>query len=168
MFNLNILHLLIAGGVLGAVAASRREAAGRSLTAGRLFIAPVLALSAAILMLGLAGPEARTPALWIGALVTGLMAGTARGVLMPLQVDRLWDRLRLPHGSDSLWTGCLLGVMALTAFVADAASADVSRRIVLDVATAAAAAGCAGYLAGRASSLWLRTLNAPHSTWRIL
>ena len=168
MSNLNILHLLIAGGVLGAIATLRREASGRSLTAGRLFIAPVLAFLAAILMLSLAGPQARTPALWIGALAAGLMAGTARGIVMSLQVDRVWDRLRLPHARDGLWAGCLLAVVALAAFAGHAVAADLATGLVLDAATAAAAAGCSGYLAGRASSLWLRTLNAPHSTWRVL
>ena len=168
MLKLNILHLLVTGGVLAAVVASRREASGRSLTAGRLFIAPVFALLAAILMLALTDPQARTPALWIGTLVAGLTAGTARGIVMSLQVDRTWDRLRLPHARDGFWVSLLLGVLALAAFAGDTVAAVPSTDLVLDAATAAAAAGCCGYLAGRASSLWLRTLNAPHSTWRAL
>lgn len=168
MVNLNILHLLVAGGVVGAVVALRREASGRSLTAGRLFIAPVLALLTALLMLALAGPQARAPALWIGALVAGLLAGSARGIVMSLQVDRLWDRLRLPHARDGLWASYLLGVLSFVAFVGDVTSDGLSVGSVLDWAIAAAAAACAGYLAGRANALWLRSLNAPHSTWRIL
>jgi hypothetical protein len=168
MSHFNVLHLLIASGVLGAVAMSRREAAGRSLTAGRLFVAPVLALLTSILMLALAGVQARAPGLWIAGLASGLAVGAARGIVVPLQVDRVWDRLRVPHARDGLWAGCLLGGLALGAFVADVALASVPTRLVFDTATSAAAAGCAGYLAGRASSLWLRTLNAPHSTWRVL
>ena len=168
MFNFNILHLLIAGGVFGAVAALRREASGRSMTAGRLFIAPSLALLTALLLLALAGPQAHTPALWIGALVAGLVAGTARAIAMSLQVDRLWDRLRLPHARDGLWASCLLGVLALAAVLGGVTSDGLAVGTVLDWAIAAATAGCAGYLAGRASTLWLRSLNAPHSTWRIL
>lgn len=154
MPNLNLLHFLIACGALGAVVATRREATGRSLTAGRLFVAPLLALLAAIMMLALAGPHGYTAALWIGGLATGLAVGAMRGIMVPLQVDRLWERLRLPHARDGLWAGLILSALALAAV------------IVPDAATAAASAGCAGYLAGRASSLWLRTLNAPHSDWR--
>ena len=155
MSNLNLLHFLVAGGALGAVVALRREATGRSLTAGRLFVAPMLALLAAIMMLALAGPHGHTAALWIGGLATGLAVGAMRGIMVPMQVDRLWERLRLPHARDGLWAGLLLGALALAAVVVPDAAA-----------TAAAAAGCAGYLSGRASSLWLRTLNAPHSDWR--
>jgi hypothetical protein len=156
MSNLSLLHFLVAGGALGAVVALRREATGRSLTAGRLFVAPMLALLAAIMMLALAGPHGHTAALWIGGLATGLAVGAMRGIMVPLQVDRLWERLRLPHARDGLWASLILSALALVAV------------IIPDASIAAASAGCAGYLAGRGSSLWLRTLNAPHSDWRAL
>src|SRR4051794_31641616 len=119
MMKLNILHLLIAGGTLGAALALRREAGGRSLTLSRLFAAPLLALPAALLLLPLAAPDAREPTLWIADLALGLGAGLARGVTLPLHVDRLWARLRLVRARDGLWAACLLGAGAAAAFGAE-------------------------------------------------
>jgi|FEC22Drversion2_1045045.scaffolds.fasta_scaffold00172_14 hypothetical protein len=164
MLKLNILHLMVAAGALGAVAVLRREAAGRSLSFGRLFAAPLLAFAAAFLLLAMSDPEARQPALWVGGLAAGLVAGTARGIMAPLQVDRLWDRLRLPSGRDGLWAASLLGAVALAAFSVDLIPANLPWGDLLEVAASTAAAACAGFLAGRACSLWLRAWNAPHSS----
>jgi hypothetical protein len=166
MLKLNILHLLVATGALGAVAVLRREAAGRSQSFTHLFTAPLLAFAASFLLLAMADPSARQPALWIGGLAVGLIAGTARGVMLPLQVDRLWDRLRLPSGRDGLWAAWLLGAVALATFCVDLLPADLPWGALLDVAASTAAAACAGFLGGRAGSLWLRTWNAPHSCLR--
>ena len=166
MLKLNILHLLIACGALGAVAVLRREANGRSLPPGRLFTAPLLAIPAAFLLFALSAPEQRQPGLWAIGLAAGFVAGTARGIVLPLQVDRMWDRLRLSRARDGLWVACLLGAVALAAFGADVVPADLPWMVMLDGAAATAAAACAGYLAGRASSLWLRALRAPHSCLR--
>lgn len=158
----NVLHLLVVGGATGAVVLFRREARGRSQSPGQLFLAPLLALAAATVLLALPAPEARQPTLWLGGLAAGLMAGTARGALARLQVDHLWDRLRLPRGRDGMWTALLLGAIALTAFAAEL----VPGAGGLETAATIAAAACAGYLAGRAGSLWLRALKAPHHALR--
>lgn len=154
MLKLNILHLMVAAGALGAVVVLRREAAGRSMSFGRLFTAPLLAFAAAFLLLAITEPQARQPVLWMSGLAMGAVVGTARGIMLPLQVDRLWDRLRLPSGRDGLWAASLLGAVALAAFSVD----------LLEAAASAAAAACAGFLAGRACSVWLRAWNAPHSS----
>jgi len=154
----NILHLLVLAGTAGAVVLFAKEARGRSLPPGRLFLAPLLALAAAVLLLAMPGPEARDPAPWLVGLVTGAILGTVRGAFARLQVDRLYDRLRLPRGRDGLWAALLLGAVALLAFGAGL----LPDGMPLEVAAATAAAACAGYLAGRAGSLWLRALSAPH------
>ena len=164
MLKLNVLHLMVAAGALGAVVVLRREAAGRSLSFGRLFAAPLLGFAAAFLLLAMSEPQARQPMLWVAGLTAGLAAGTARGILLPLQVDRLWDRLRLPSGRDGLWAACLLGGVALGAFSVGFIPSNPPWGDLLEVATSTAAAGCAGFLAGRACSLWLRAWNAPHSS----
>ena len=138
------------------------EAAGRSLSFGRLFAAPLLAFAAAFLLLAMSEPQTREPVLWIGGLVAGLAAGTARGIMVPLQVDRLWDRLRLPSGRDGLWAASLLGAVALIAFSVDLVPANLPWSDVLAVTSSTAAAACAGFLGGRACSVWLRAWNAPH------
>lgn len=158
----NILHLLVVAGAAGAVVLFRREARGRSQSPGQLFLAPLLALAAATVLLALPAPEARQPSLWLGGLAAGLAIGTARGALARLQVDHLWDRLRLPRGRDGLWAATMLGAIALAAFGAEVAPGAAG----LETAATVAAAACAGYLTGRAGSLWLRALNAPHHALR--
>lgn len=162
MLKLNVLHLMVAAGALGAVAVLRREAAGRSLSFGRLFAAPLMAFATAFLLLAMS-EQARQPALWVAGLAAGLAAGAARGIILPLQVDRLWDRLRLPSGRDGLWAACLLGAVALAAFSVDLVPSNLPWGNMFAVTASTAAAGCAGFLAGRACSLWLRAWNAPHS-----
>ncbi|MBL0897627.1 MAG: hypothetical protein IBJ17_02865 [Reyranella sp.] len=162
----NVLHLLVVAGAAGAVVLFRREARGRSQSPGQLFLAPLLALAAATVLLALPAPEARQPSLWLGGLAAGLAIGTARGALARLQVDHLWDRLRLPRGRDGLWAATMLGAIALAAFGAEVAPAFVPRASDLETAATVAAAACAGYLTGRAGSLWLRALNAPHHALR--
>jgi hypothetical protein len=164
MLKLNVLHLMVAAGAFGAVAVLRREAAGRSLSFGRLFTAPLLAFAAAFLLLAMSEPQTRQPALWVGGLAAGLATGSARGIMLPLQVDRLWDRLRLPSGRDGLWAACLLGAVTLVAFSVDLIPSGLRWSDMFEVAASTAAAGCAGFLAGRACSLWLRAWNAPHSS----
>lgn len=164
MLKFNILHLMVAAGAVGAIALLRREAAGRSLPFGRLFAAPLLAFAAAFLLLAMSESQARQPVLWIGGVVAGLAAGAARGIMLPLQVDRLWDRLRLSGARDGLWAAGLLGAVALAAFGVDLAPADLPWTDLLEVTPSTAAGACAGFLLGRAGSLWLRAWNAPHSS----
>ena len=166
MMKLNILHLLAVGGAVGAAWALRREARGRSLTAGRLFLAPVCALGTAFMLLALTQFEWRQPSLWIGALAVGLLLGLVRGFVARLEVDRLWDRLHLRRAQDGLWVGCLLAVVAFGALAVDVA--DPPAVGTLDLAGNLAAALCAGFLSGRAGMLWLRSLAAPHANFRAL
>ena len=166
MIKLNILHLLALAGALGAAWALRREARGRSLTAGRLFIAPVCALGAALMLLALTDFEWRQPSLWVGALGGGLLAGMARGYLAPLVVDRLWDRLYLGRARECLWIGGLLSVVALAALAVDLL--EPAAVGLLDLSGNLVAALCAGFLAGRAAVLWLRSLGAPHANFPAL
>lgn len=154
----NILHLLVLAGTAGAVVLFAKEARGRSLPPGRLFLAPLLALAAAALLLAMTAPEAREPAPWLVGLATGAILGTTRGAFARLQVDHLYDRLRLPRGRDGLWAALLLGAIALAAFGAGL----LPDGMPVEAAAATAAAAIAGYLAGRAGSLWLRALSAPH------
>ena len=162
MLTLNILHLLTIAGAIGAAVALRREVSGRSLTPGRLFLAPVCALAVSFLLLALTDFEWRQPGLWLGALGVGLAAGTARGLLAPLAVDRLWDRLRLGQARDGLWIGYLLGAVAVAALAVDLAVQLAAGPY--DLVGNLVAATSAGFLWGRATLLWLRSLGAPHAT----
>lgn len=162
MLKFNILHVLAIAGAVGSAVALRREAHGRSLTPGRLFVAPVCALGTAFLLLALTEFEWRQPSLWLGALGTGLAAGMARGWFAPLEVDRLWDRLRLGRARDGLWIGYGLGLVALAALAIDLAAQAPAGPY--DLVGNLVAATCAGFLSGRAALLRLRSLGAPHAT----
>jgi hypothetical protein len=160
--TINVLHLVIASGAIGAVAFIHREGNGHSLPFARLFAAPLLASAVAFLLLAVAAPDARKPALWLAALAVGIAAGTARGIVLPFQVDRLWDRLRLPRSRDGLWVAGLFGAATLLALGTDALPDDFEWADLLDIVTSSAAAGCAGFLAGRACLLWLRSIKTRH------
>ena len=162
MLKLNILHVLAILGAIGAAIALRREVRGRSLTPGRLFLAPICALGVAFVLLALTDFEWRQPNLWLGALGTGLAAGTMRGWFSPLEVDRLWDRLRVGEARDGLWIGYLLGAVSLAAMAIDMAVHMMAGPY--DLVGNLVAALCAGFLSGRAALLWLRSLGAPHAT----
>ena len=162
MLKLNILHLLAIAGAVGAILALRRESLGRSLPPGRLFVAPACLLAVAFLLLALTEFAWRQPDLWLTALGLGLVLGGARGWSMSMEVDRLWDRVRLGRARDGLWVGYLLGVVALVAL-----GIDVLGHVAAgpyDLAGNLVAATCAGFLSGRAALLWLRSLGAPHAT----
>ena len=162
MLKLNILHVLAIAGAFGAAYALRRESQGRSVTMGHLFAAPACALGVAFLLLALTEFAWRQPNLWVGALGLGLALGAVRGWLMPLEVDRLWDRVRLGRPRDGLWIGSLLAIVAVATLAIDVAVQVGAGPY--DLVGDLVAATCAGFLSGRAALLWLRSLGAPHAT----
>jgi len=102
------------------------------------------------------------PRPYVPTIGLALGAGAARGWFAPLEVDRLWDRVRVGQARDGLWTGYLLGAVALAAM-----SIDVAVHLTAgpyDLLGNLVAALCAGFLSGRAALLWLRSLGAPHAT----
>lgn len=137
-----------------------REARGRSLSPGQLFAALPFALVTALLLLAMQSPDGRQPILWLAGLVLGIAAGVARGLFLTLQLDRMYSRLRLPNGRDGMWAACLLAVSVLAAFGASLAGLT---NPLPEVAATSTVAACAGYLAGRSTTLWRRSLTAPHS-----
>lgn len=163
MLKPNILHLIAALSAGVTIWMLLREARGRSLPPGQLFAALPFALVTAILLLAMQSPDSRQPMLWLSGLVAGMVAGVIRGLLLTLQLDRMYSRLRLPNGRDGLWAACVLTVSLLAAF---GASLTGLGNPIPEAAATSAVAACAGYLVGRAGTLWRRSLNAPHSTLR--
>lgn len=159
MLNLNILHLIVAGTAGAAIFMLLREARGRSLPPGQLFAALPFALATAMLLLAMESPSVRQPRLWVAGLVIGLAIGAARGSLLPLQFDRMYTRLRLPHGRDGMWAACLLAFWVTVAFGAALAGLPDP---ALEIGATSAVAAAAGYLVGRAAAVWRRSLTAPH------
>lgn len=160
MLKPNILHLIAAVAAGVTIWTLLREARGRSLPPGQLFAALPFALATAILLLAMQSPDSRQPMLWLSGLVAGVVAGVVRGLFVTLQLDRMYSRLRLPNGRDGLWAACVLTVSLLAAFGASFAGLG---NPIPEVAATSAVAACAGYLCGRAGTLWRRSLTAPHS-----
>lgn len=160
MLKPNILHLIAALAAGVTIWTLLREARGRSLTPGQLFTALPFALATAILLLAMQSPDSRQPMLWLSGLVAGVVVGVVRGLFVTLQLDRMYSRLRLPNGRDGLWAACVLTVALLAAFGASLAGLG---NPIPEVAATSAVAACAGYLCGRAGTLWRRSLTAPHS-----
>lgn len=161
VLKLNILHLIVAGSACATILALLREARGRSLPPGQLFVAVPFGLATAVLLLAMGTPETRGPHLWLAGLVVGIALGVARGSFLKFQLDRMYSRLRLPRGRDGLWAACSLAFCVLVAFGSALAN---SPDPALEVGATGAVAACAGYLTGRAAALWRRSLSAPHQT----
>lgn len=161
VLRLNILHLIVTCCDGAAILALLREARGRTLPPVQLFNAVPFALAAAALLLAMGAPETRAPRLWLAGLVVGIVLGAVRGSLLKLQLDRMYSRLRLPNGRDGLWASCVMAFCTLLAFGAGLANAP---NPAFEVGAAGMVAACAGYLTGRAATLWRRSLSAPHHT----
>lgn len=160
VLKLNILHLLVVSLAGATIFTLLREARGRSLPPGQLFASLPFALAAAILLLAMQDPETRQPRLWLAGLVAGIAIGVARASYLTLQLDRMYSRMRLPKGRDGLQAACLLALCVTLAFAAALAGSGPT----LEVGATCAVAACAGYLSGRAVTLWRRSLSAPHQT----
>lgn len=158
----NILHLLVALGAAGCLLSVGREARGRLVAPARLLAPPLLAAAASLFLFALVPAALREPRLWLAALALGAVPGAARGFTLELQVDHMWTLLRLPHGRDGLWAARALAGLAALAVALALASGDAVDTAAYAALASAGAAAAAGYLAGRALALWLRTARTPH------
>ncbi|MCC8428483.1 hypothetical protein [Reyranella aquatilis] len=157
----NILHLIAALAAGATIYLLQREARGRSLSPGQLFAGLPFALVTALLLLAMQSPADRQPVLWLAGLAGGTAAGVIRGLFLTLQLDRMYSRLRLPNGRDGLWAACGMAAFLVAAFAAALAGPAIP---FVEPGATGAVAACAGYLVGRAGTLWRRSLTAPHST----
>jgi hypothetical protein len=151
---LNLLHLLAALAMAGCLYALWREARGISQSRGHLMVAPPLAFGCALLMIGLTEPGLQQPDVLRIAIAAGALLGVARGWFMAVDMDPLWSTVRLPGGSDGFWLAILLALVVVMAAAAPLVSAQ--GRSYMPYAAAAVAFG-AGFLSGRAVTVYLRT-----------
>lgn len=161
VLKINILHLIVTVSACITILPLLREARGRSLSPARLFGAVPFGLATALLLLAMAVPDTREPRLWLAGLFVGVALGAVRGSFLKLQVDRIYSRLRLPKGRDGLWAACALVFFTIVAVGAPLARLPTP---VPEVGATGLVAACAGYLTGRATTLWRRSLSAPHQS----
>lgn len=159
-YGLNLLHLALLVGAVLCVRLAAAETGGRCLRRSRLAWPALVALACAGIFL-LFHVGLRQPAWIFGiALAIGLTAGAARAIPMPLEVDHMFERVRLPPGRWTLAAACLLAVavaLEITGSVLGMPSAS------LRLAAPPLAAASAGVLAGRSAVIALRCRRAPHA-----
>ena len=101
MIGPNLLHIVLLGFAVTCAYFTLGEMNHRSLRRPRLF-APVLFAAACALVFLLFHLGAKQPQWVFGAvLVGGLVIGTVRGFTLPLQIDHMFARVRLPRARGS-------------------------------------------------------------------
>jgi hypothetical protein len=164
IYNLNLLHLLLALATWGCVRFALREIGGRSMSPRRLAILPLLALAMTfaffLFYLSLHRP------LWVFFLVLllGIAIGAARGITMQLRFDHMYHLVRPSRHLVLLWVTCGMGA----AVVLEALGAMIGGSVGpwLRLLAALLAALCSGALAGRAVAVAIRLAHVPHEPLR--
>lgn len=137
-----------------------RGARGRSLSRERLFGAVPLALATASCRRWQRPTPANHACGWPGRFA-GVALGAVRGSFLKLQVDRRYSRLRLAKGRDGHWGARTLVFLPIFAIGAQLARLPTPAP---EVGATGLVAACAGYPRGRATTLWRRSLSAPHQS----
>lgn len=151
--GLNLLHLLAVAVVAACLYVSLPEWRGRRRARGVLMLAPLLAFIGAFVMIGFSPAEDREPWLLRIALVSGLVLGAVRGLLMAVDVDA-WGMVRLQQPRDGLVVTVLVAVAVVAAAVAPAVFLPAG--VLVPYATCVVALG-ATFLTGRALAVYVRT-----------
>lgn len=159
MIGPNLLHLVLLGCALPCARYTFGEVRHRPLPRGRL-AAPVLLAGACAMVFLLFHLGNRQPAWTFAAsMFAGLIIGAVRGATIRLEIDHMFEKVRLPRASGSLVVALVLvGTVLLEiggAFVGSAALP--IREYAPEIAAA-----CAGILTGRAMAIAIRWRGTPH------
>jgi hypothetical protein len=159
MIGPNLLHIVLLVFAMACTYFTLGEMNHRSLRLQRLF-APVLLSGGCALVFLLFHLGAARPHWVFGAfLVGGLAIGSVRGFTLPLQIDHMFDRVRLPRARGSFLVAlALVGAVLLEIGGAFAGAAGTPLRLVAPEIAAA----CAGMLTGRAVAIAIRWRGTPH------
>lgn len=155
----NLLHLLLLILALPCARYALSEMRHRPLPRGRLAAPALLAMGCALVFLLFHVGSQRPPWMFGAALAVGLAIGVLRGLTLQLQVDHMFDRVRLPRARASF----LVAMVLVAAVLLDIVGALLgSKGLFLRVVAPEIAAACAGMLTGRALAIALRWRRAPH------
>jgi len=152
-------YLLIVLGVVACALVCRREAQRKPMRRWHLYGPPVIATFVALVPLVHGPAIAQRGFVWVLALAAGFAIGLIRGALLRIQVDQMWQLVRVPQAPCAL-----ISVTLIALLVAGRIAADVmgpGGAVFLQPLTAALA-WVAGFLAGRAAAIAARTRRAPH------
>ena len=158
-FGLNFLHLLLLVSVVACVRLSTSDLRSRCVRRARLAWPALLALFCASIFL-LFHVGFRQPAWSFGlALAVGLAAGATNAIQVPIEVDHMFERLRMPATRVTFLASCLLALAVLLEILGSLTGLPGA---FLRVAAAPLAAAGAGVLSGRAVIIAFRCRRAPH------
>jgi hypothetical protein len=164
LINLYVAQGVIILAALGALLSAVPEGRRRVIRPWRLLVPAALAgLSAFVEVVYPSLREFDQPEMWEFALIVGV-AGLVRGQFMAMEVDQIWNVIRLGRIRDALWASIALVLLALIGAVEaylvgptrDPESPGI--RILIEIGMTAAA----GYLIGRAATAWFRIPHVPH------
>ena len=162
-----ILYPLIVLAAAGCLFVAMREVRGLPMLSMSLLLPPVLAAFITLALALLAPLDAWLETVLGVALIVGVTGGVVRGWTMSMQVDHMWDLVRLLRSRDAQWGSGLLAV-AVTCEIAIAfAGTAASSYHTMPLAGAALSAG---FLAGRAMAVSVRIGKSPHKElhWRLV
>lgn len=155
----NLLHLVLLVCALPCARYTLSEMRHRPLPRGRLAAPAVLAMGCALVFLFLYLGSQRPLWVFAAALATGLAIGALRGFTLQLQVDHMFDKVRLPRARGSFLVA--VGLVAAVLLEIGGSFAGPNGLPFRLIAPEIAAA-CAGMLTGRAMAIAMRWRGAPH------
>ena len=155
----NLLHLVLLVCALPCARYALSEMRHRPLPRGRLAAPALLAMACALVFLLFHLGSQRPPWVFAAALAGGLAIGALRGFTLQLQVDHMFDKVRLPRARGSFLVA--LGLVAAVLLEIGGSFAGPAGLPFRTIAPEIAAA-CAGMLTGRAMAIAMRWRGAPH------
>lgn len=164
LINVYVAQILIvlaaAGAVVSAVPESRRKVIPLRL----LLVPPGLAaVSAFVQVIYPSLRELDRPEMWELAVIAGVV-GLVRGQFMLLEVDQMWNVIRLQRAQEGLWVAIVLLVLAIIGVAETILTGPIRDpeapgfRFLIEVGMTMAA----GFLVGRAGTAWFRIPHIPH------
>jgi hypothetical protein len=161
--TLYLAQVVIVAAALAAVAASVPEGRGRPIRRWQLLLpAGLAALASVAEIVHPSLEEMGQPAVWLLA-VAAAVVGVARGYFLRLEVDQVWNVIRLQRTREGLWLAVVLALLAIAEAVevalATTDATDLAFRPLVEFGMALVA----GFMVGRAGAAWLRIPDVPHS-----
>jgi hypothetical protein len=160
MVGFNLFHIVLLGCSLPCIRFALDEARCWPLSRSRLALPVVLTLVCAIIFLLFHLYASQPRWSFLAAFGAGLIVGAARGITIRMQVDHLFEKLRLFGAQVALMVAVLL--VGAVLFEILGALLGEQAEFLRDMAPEIAA-WCAGFFAGRAGVIILRSRNTPHS-----